>query len=287
MNKAKEWLEEFRLTHFNDDTFARIPQMTDNERREYMLTKIDQMVCVEYEGPSVEDTIYTFLRMKEMAGENLEGLESLTPEDVPEDVKAILDHRAEKSPSLLWLRVWEDPASEFGRDGCPFFYTSLLDELTEGERQQIRFILNLTQCLGTIEKEDFVPLHIIIPGWKRDNDDLTPWNPIDDFNFKMENPLEQFINTTTHQRTAAALSHVVLSQTISEIGQVGKEAEGELKSWCEACAKFLNDEDFSAWMNFSAAFLPARQYIARAHALMHTAELDYHLTEILKHVDRV
>ena len=287
MNKAKEWLEEFRLTHFNDDTFVRVPQMTEDERREYMLAKLDQMVCVDYEGPSVEDTLYTFLRMMEVAGEDLEGLKNLAPEDVPEDLKAIFDRNLEKSPDLLWRRVWEDPACEFGSDGCPFFYNSILAELTEDERRQIDFILDFTRYLGCIEQAESFSLKGIVPAMKTDDDDRTPWNPIDDFNFLTNKPLEQFIATTPHQRTAAALSHVVLAVTLSEIEQVGEEAEGDLKAWCEACVKFLKDGDFSAWMNFSAAFMPARQYIARVHTLMHTAELDYHLTEILSHVSRV
>ena len=281
MNSAKKWLEEFRQIHFNDDTFARIPQLTEDEQREYMLTKLDQMVCVDYESPSVEEILSTFMRMKDLVGENL------SHENVPEDVKEIYMRQAEKSPDLLWMRGWEDPACEFGREGCPFFYTSLLDELTEGERKQVNFILQFTQYLGCIGCGEQFSLSWLIPAMEKYKIDLKSWSPIDEFNFAAENPLEQFISTTPHQRTAAALSYVVISQTITEIEDVGKEAEGELKSWCEACARFLRDENLSAWMNFAAAFLPARQYIARAHTLMHTAELDYHLTEILAHVSRI
>lgn len=288
MNKARELLEKIRQTHFDDEIFPLIPKMDNDARKEYMLAKLEQMICVDYEAPSFENILQIFSKLEEMAGPGLKQLKDISPDDMPDWMKAIFEQQARKAPDILWTTVWDDPAGEEWHEGCPFFYSILLNQLTDDERLQIEWIKDYTQYLGCLEKGDLFPLEGLIPGMEREEEeDCDGWSPIDDFNFSPDSELEHFIATTPYQRVAASLAHAVLTITISEVALVSRKAEGELKTWCQECEDFLNTEVEIPYRHFKAAYLPPRQFIARAHTLMHTAELDYHLNEILKHVTKI
>lgn len=284
MNKARQLLEDIRKTHFDDELFPLLPKATDDERKHYMLLKLDQMICVDYETLSMEKTMELFLRIRELNGGTMENLQRLRPDQLPDDVKNIFRQEALKDPNLLWMQVWKDPQHQTPRPGCPLFDPKLLARLTADECIQVQWVKDYTRCLGCIQKAEMVPLEVMVPGMQFNIVRNLEWNPIDDFNFQPDLAIERFIRLTQYQRVAAALAHVVLAITIRELSEALEYMPEQEQQWAQECIDFLTKEDETSWFHFSATFMPPRQYIARAHALMHTAELDYHLNETLMYV---
>lgn len=267
-NLARKFLQEFKQIHFPEATFNRLHLMSEAEIREYMASKIDKMICADYEI-DFNDVIFSAEKFKEVCPHP----KSL--DDISKEVLDIWKKEQDKNPLNMVPFFWKDAFEKIPQDGSPFWDKELLGELTMIERTQVDFLKRISASffiLASDDTQDLFDFGEILPGTTPS--DAFKTNPYSIWNFDSAGTLETFIKNTPYRSIAAALSHsvVVFARQLweKELETVGKNDEAYAKICREAVKMF--EADSVKWFHFCAAFFPVNQYIAGTHSLLHAVE---------------
>lgn len=284
-NPARRFLQWARKTHFPETEFVNLHTIGHDELKEYMLRKMDEMMCVDYEDPSETPLeIYSLYKEYQEKGDPAELLKRKL-QDAPSGIKKFLQRLNEKNPMQLCTLIWEDPRKLKIRKTCPIAQEELLKQLTRIELEQVSFLKLYTMLFEYLSEGMYhFPLHLLLPGVTSDDVAAEAGNSIlSTWFYRDGSMLSEFIASTPYRRVAAAMSHLMLVVTTIAAMAVDKqhETDEEISAKCEKLIDFLDQGD-ADWMRFKSGWFPANRYVARVHSMLHMAELEYGLNDIMK-----